>query len=49
MPGFKKNQLQSLKNVACQAVLLSYEAEKSVKLMATSEAKQKWIRNEAHF
>lgn len=28
---------------------LSYEAEKSVKLMATSEAKQKWIRNEKHF
>lgn len=28
---------------------LSYEAERSVKLMATCEAKQKWIRNEAHF
>lgn len=28
---------------------LSYEAEKSVKLMAACEAKQKRIRNEAHF
>lgn len=47
MPGLKKTQLQSLKNVACQAMPLSYEAEK--KLMATCEAKQKRIRNEAHF
>lgn len=49
MPGFKKTRLQTLKNVACQAMPLSYEAEKSVKPMATCEAKQKWIRNEAHF
>lgn len=47
--GKKKNQLQSLKNIACQAMLLSYEVEKGAKLTARCEDKQKRIRNKAHF